>query len=147
VGTKSQAKGRRAEIELASLLRQHGYDVRPGSPLNYGKEPDIMGLSMIHCEVKRCEQLRLSEWMVQAERDAQRFQDGLPAVFFRRSREPWAVVMRLKDWIKLYGSAAEAKSQALGNLSYTQALRLLAIPDEEERERFAAENADKHEKG
>lgn len=32
------------------------------------------------------------------------------------------------------------KSQTFGNLSYTKALRLLAITDEEERERFAAEN-------
>lgn len=47
--------------------------------------------------------------------------------------------MRIFD---AYGSdqmgffGAEAKSQALGNLSYTKALRLLAIP-EEEREEFA----------
>ncbi len=34
----------------------------------------------------------------------------------------------------------EAKSQALGNLTYTKALRLLAIPDEEERERFVEEH-------
>ena len=27
---------------------------------------------------------------------------GMPAVFFRRSRSPWLVTMRLKDWIALY---------------------------------------------
>ena len=43
-----------------------------------------------------------------------------------------------------YGAAqqslfgGEAKSQSLANLTYTKALRLLAIPDEEERERFIA---------
>jgi len=40
--------------------------------------------------------------MAQAERDAQRFGDGVPAVFFRRSRSPWCVVMNLEDWMKIY---------------------------------------------
>ena len=44
------------------------------------------------------------EWMAQAERDALRFGDGLPAVFFRRSRSPWLVVMKLEDWIRMYTS-------------------------------------------
>lgn len=34
----------------------------------------------------------------------------------------------------------EANSQALGNLSYTKALQLLALPDQEEREKFVAEH-------
>lgn len=34
----------------------------------------------------------------------------------------------------------EANSQALGNLSFTKALRLLALPDQEEREKFVAEH-------
>ena len=37
-----------------------------------------------------------------AERDAVRFGDGLPAVFFRRSRSPWLVVMTMEDWATLY---------------------------------------------
>lgn len=42
----------------------------------------------------------------------------------------------------LFGGAA--KSQTFGNLSYSKALRLLAIPDEEERERFAEEHDVEH---
>lgn len=34
----------------------------------------------------------------------------------------------------------ETNSQALGNLSYTKALQLLALPDQEEREKFVAEH-------
>lgn len=107
MGSKSQAKGRRGEIELSRLLRGYGYDVEPGRALNYGTEPDLTGLPGVHIECKRAEQLRLSEWMAQAERDAQRFEDGLPAVFFRRSREPWTVAMRLTDWMSLYTAATE----------------------------------------
>lgn len=110
MGAKSQAKGRRAELELARILQGYGYDVEPGRALNFGEEPDLCGLPGIHIECKRAEHLRLSEWLAQAERDAQRFGDGAPAVFFRRSRDPWAVVMRLTDWLSLY-AAANRKNQ------------------------------------
>lgn len=111
MGAKSQRKGRAAELELSRILQGHGYDVRPGNPLNYGKEPDLTGLPGIHIECKRAEALRLSEWMAQAERDAQRFQDGAPAVFFRRSRSPWCVVMKLEDWLNLYQAAETGENR------------------------------------
>lgn len=113
-GRKSQVKGRNAERELAKLLQGYGYNVEPGRALGYGTEPDLVGLPGVHVECKRTEQLRLSEWLAQAERDAQRFGDGAPAVFFRRSREPWAVVMRLEDWMKLYLSAEHGESRKEG---------------------------------
>ena len=76
--------------------------MEPGRAQNYGTEPDLTGLPGVHVECKRAEQLRLYDWMAQAERDAVRFGDGLPAVFFRRSRSPWLVVMTLEDWLSLY---------------------------------------------
>lgn len=84
----------------------HGYSI--------GEVPDLTGLHGIHIEAKRCEQVRLSEWMAQAERDAAHFQDGAPAVFFRRSRSPWLVVMKLEDWIKLYRKGG-CDDELLGN--------------------------------
>lgn len=102
MGAKSQRKGRAAELELARILQGHGYPVEAGRAQSYGEVPDLTGLSGIHIECKRTEALRLSEWMEQARRDAERFGDGLPAVFYRRSREPWRVVMDLEDWIKIY---------------------------------------------
>jgi len=102
VGRSSQAKGRGGELELAKILQAHGYDVSPGKPMSYGEEPDLSGLPMVHCEVKRCEQIRLADWMQQARQDAMRFQDGLPAIFFRKSRSKWCVVMELEDWLQIY---------------------------------------------
>lgn len=102
MGKSSQSKGRRGEIELAGLLQDYGIPAQVGDPLNYGSQPDIRGVAGVHCEVKRTEKLRLSEWMAQAERDSERFHDGAPALFFRRSRSPWRVVMNLSDWIQLY---------------------------------------------
>lgn len=104
-GKSSQSKGRRAERELANTLQGYGYPVEVGRAQSYGEVPDLSGLPGVHIECKRCEQLRLSEWMAQAEQDAQRFQDGAPAVFFRRSREGWRVVMNLPDWMAIYAKA------------------------------------------
>lgn len=110
MSTRSQRKGRAAELELARLLQGHGYDVRPGEPVSYGREPDLVGLPGVHIECKRAEQLRLSEWIEQAQRDADRFQDGAPAVFHRRNRSPWLVTMRLNDWIRLYDRQEDAET-------------------------------------
>ena len=111
-GKSSQRKGRAAEIELARILQGYGYDVQPGRAMSYGATPDILGLPGIHVECKRCEQLRPYDWLAQAERDAARFGDGLPAVFFRRNRFPWLVVMCLQDWIELYQTPSEQRKTA-----------------------------------
>lgn len=106
-GRRSQRKGRAAELELARTLQAHGYNVEAGRARSYGDVPDLTGLPGIHIECKRAETLRLSEWMEQSERDAARFGDGLPAVFFRRSRSPWCVVMKLEDWTRLYAGKVD----------------------------------------
>lgn len=106
---KSQRKGRRAEIELAELLNSYGYNVRPGTPLNFGKEPDLSGLQGVHIECKRVERLNLIEALKQSKSDSERFDDGVPIVVHRRNRQPWIVSMSLTDWLGLYESANEAK--------------------------------------
>ena len=105
MGKSSQRKGRAAEIELCGVLNDNGIPATPGAAVSYGSTPDIIGVTGIHVECKRHERLQLPEWIRQAERDAEFFQDGAPAVFFRRSREPWYVTMRLEDWLKLYTEA------------------------------------------
>ena len=99
---KSQRKGRGGELELAQVLQEYGYDVKPGRSQSYGAEPDVVGLPGVHIECKRAEQLRVYDWMAQAERDSERFHDGLPAVFHRRNRQEWLVTMRLPDWLEMY---------------------------------------------
>ena len=90
-------------MELAKLLRGYGFeDVHAGEPVSYGSTPDLVGLPGVHIECKRAEQLRLSEWMKQAQRDSERFHDGAPAIFHRRNREPWLVTMNLDDFMKIY---------------------------------------------
>ena len=106
MGKSSQRKGRAAELQLAALLRENGfYGVTAAEPLNFGTVPDLYGLYGVHIECKRAERLSMTAALQQADRDAQRFQDGLPAVFHRRNREEWRVTMRLSDWLTLYGAS------------------------------------------
>ncbi len=105
MGRSSQRKGRSGELELAKLLQSFGYDVQPGEAQSYGREPDLSGLPGVHIECKRAEQIRLAEWMHQAEQDAERFHDGVPVVFHRRNRAPWLVSMHLENFMKLYNLA------------------------------------------
>lgn len=91
-----------ASWSFAASCRPMATRCSRGRPVSYGTTPDLTGLPGVHIECKRVERLNVLEAMAQAERDAQRFQDGAPAVFHRRSRSPWLVKMKLEDWIKLY---------------------------------------------
>ena len=101
MGRPSQRKGADGERELAARLRQHGYEIARGG-FCFGSTPDLVGLPGVHIEVKRVERLNVGEAMNQAIRDAERFQDGAPALFHRRNRQPWLVTMRFEDWIRGY---------------------------------------------
>ena len=85
----SQRKGASGEKELAAVLKGYGYAVQRGGSLTFGAVPDLVGLPGVHIECKRVERLNLYEAMRQAQRDAERFQDGAPCVFPRRNRKPW----------------------------------------------------------
>lgn len=105
MSVSQQRKGADGEKELTSILRRAGYPVSWGGNKTFGAVPDVSGLPGIHVEVKRRERLNITEAMEQAERDADRFRDGAPAVFHRKNKSPWLVTMRLSDWLTLYASA------------------------------------------
>jgi len=97
-----QRKGRAGELELSQLLQNRGIPAKPGQAVSYGSTPDVTGVPGIHVEVKRVERLNVLAAFAQAVRDSKKFQDGKPALFHRRNREPWLVTMSLEDWIELY---------------------------------------------
>ena len=101
-GRGSQRKGADGERELASVLREYGYDMQRGGSLSFGEVPDLVGLPGVHIECKRVERLNVPEAMRQAVKDSQRFKDGMPALFHRRNRQPWLVTIRLEDFMQLY---------------------------------------------
>ena len=105
MGKSSQVKGRRAELELVRLFQSHGIPAEPGQAVSYGATPDIVGVDGVHVEVKRQENVNLSAALEQSQQDAERFGDGLPAVFHRKNREGWRVTMPITAWLKIYKRA------------------------------------------
>lgn len=103
---RSTRKGANGEREVMSILRERGYPVERGGTQSFGERPDLYGLDGIHIEVKRRETVNLSAALAQAEADAQKFGDGLPAVFHRANRKPWTVSMPLDAWLQLYAKTA-----------------------------------------
>ena len=100
----SREKGKRGERMLAQVLREHGYEARRGLQYKGGAEsPDVIGLAGIHIECKFVEHLNLSEAYAQAFRDAGNGE--IPAVFHKKSREPWMVSLTLEDFLKIYGGS------------------------------------------
>ena len=97
----SRRKGKHGELELASKLREYGYDCRRGQQYSGANgDADVVGLPGIHIECKRVERLNLEDAMAQSRRDAR---DGeIPVVMHRKTRSPWLVTTTLEDWIKIY---------------------------------------------
>lgn len=103
MGKMSRDKGKRGELELSHRLQDLGFDGahRAQQYCGSASSADILGLDGIHPECKRTEALRLYDAMEQATRDSAGT-DDLPAVFHRKSKQDWVVIMRLEDWAALY---------------------------------------------
>lgn len=101
MGKAQREKGKRGERELASLLREEGYETRRGQQF-CGKngDADVVGLPGIHIECKRVEKLNLYDAMAQSIHDSR--EGEMPSVFHRKDRCGWLVTMRFEDWIQIY---------------------------------------------
>lgn len=101
-GKRSREKGKRGEREIASLLREYGYDARRGVQYKGGQDsPDVIGLPGTHIEVKRTERLNLYDALTQSKADAG---DDMPIVLHRKNNAEWVVIQPLSDWINLFRS-------------------------------------------
>jgi hypothetical protein len=105
----SRTKGKRGEREFASLLREHGFDARRGQQFAGGADsPDVVSdaLAWLHVEVKRVQNLNLTDACVQAERDQARPGHTGPKklawiVAHRRNHAPWLITMRAEFFFRL----------------------------------------------
>jgi hypothetical protein len=111
----SRNKGKRGEREFASLLREHGFDARRGQQFSGSPEsPDVVceALAWLHVEVKRVQNLNLTDACVQAERDckarsaerggASHAGETKPwVVAHRRNHAPWLITMRAEFFFRL----------------------------------------------
>ena len=100
-GRASKTKGATAEREVVAILNEHGFDVhrQPHSGALSWAKGDVTGWPGFSVEIKRCESLRIPDWCRQAERQCA--EGDVPLVIFRRSREPWRVVVPLDAFLRL----------------------------------------------
>lgn len=97
----SRSKGARGERELASILRNYGYECRRGQQYSGANgDADVIGLPRIHIEVKRREKLNIYDAIDQAKRDAK--PSELPTVMHRKNDAEWLVTMPLTSWMEIY---------------------------------------------
>lgn len=99
----SKAKGARFERQLASILRDQGYEARRTAQYcgNTGDASDVVGLPGIHIEAKHQERMQLYDWMEQAKRDSNTT-GNMPVVFHKKNNAEILVTMRLDDFFTLY---------------------------------------------
>ena len=97
----SRNKGKVGEREFASLLREHGFDARRGQQFSGSPDsPDVVSeaLAWLHVEVKRVQNLNLTDACIQAEGDA----GSKPwIVAHRRNHAPWLITMRAEFFFEL----------------------------------------------
>lgn len=100
--TNSREKGKRLERELASLLTNEGFPATRGQQHRGGSDsPDVNcpPLPWFHFECKGGKQLRLKEFMAQAEGEAG--EGCFPVLAWKEDRHPWRIVMNFEDWMEL----------------------------------------------
>ena len=99
----SKQKGKRAELEVAKILRDHGYDDARRTAQyagNTGDAADVIGLPGFHLEVKHQETVRLDEWWAQAVRDSD-FSGNIPLVVHRKNGQKWKVTMDFETFLEV----------------------------------------------
>lgn len=97
---RPKGKGNQGEREVVDILHAHGWT---GARRNFGSGSqgggDITGLPGVNVEVKRCETVRIWDWIAQSENDARPTDIGL--VVFRRNRSQWYAVLPLDELLPL----------------------------------------------
>lgn len=98
--SKSQrTKGAAAEREVAKIL-QDALGVEVKRKLGQARDSgDDIQVGRYRLEVKRCETLRMQEWCEQVQ--AACGPQDVPVVVYRRSGQPWRVVLLLDDLIPM----------------------------------------------
>ena len=103
-------KGARGERDLRDLFRAHGFEARRDGRLTADLDHDLPG---VHVECKRCETLLVPKWLRQVVADAGQL---VPALFFRRSREPWWVIVPADEYLKAKADQRALDRYRLGQL-------------------------------
>ena len=91
-GRRSRNKGAAGEREFLNLLRHELGDDTINRNLAQSRDggADCLNLAGVSLEIKRQENPKLGYWLEQARAQAN---DKLPALAYRKNREPWRVLV------------------------------------------------------
>ena len=97
----SRRKGKVGELEASHLFQEYGYEARRGQQFSgLQGDADVVGVPLLHLEIKRVQNLNLDKAMEQSIRDAR---DGeIPIVMHRKDRKPWKVTLGFEDFMKMF---------------------------------------------
>jgi Holliday junction resolvase len=101
VSRRERQKGARGERDLRDLFLAHGFAARRDGRLDADLVHDVPG---IHVECKRQETLQIPKWLRQVRAEAGQL---VPALFFRRSHEPWQVIVPAAEYLQAKRDQAE----------------------------------------
>jgi len=94
VSKASRNKGQRGEREVCKLLAEKlGGEFKRNLMQTAEGGYDVIGLEGCALEVKRCETLSINSWWDQAKEQAE--VNAWPVLFYRKSRQPWSVVIEI----------------------------------------------------
>jgi hypothetical protein len=95
MGKEARNKGANGERDVVKIARSFGLRAERTAPLQAGSSAhsDVV-IQYRGFEVKRCETLRMSEWLAKSN-----------GIIFRRSKEPWNVVIPLDEYLGLVAGA------------------------------------------
>ncbi len=95
MGAAERRKGKVAELEVAALLKAHGFPDELARNLSQaqpgGSVIDLKGTQLV-LQVKRRESLALASWLRQTREGAD---GGIPCVAYRKNRTPWRFLIEL----------------------------------------------------
>lgn len=106
----SRDKGKRGELEIAHILQGYGYDAHRGQQFSgLQGDADVVGVPLLHLEIKRVQALNLDKAMEQSIRDAR--EGEIPIVVHRKDRQPWRVTLGLEDFMEMFQAYEKERSK------------------------------------
>jgi hypothetical protein len=120
MGTSERRKGAGGEQEVRAHLSEQGFEVR-ALQRSLGDELDSLATGYgwaFAVETKRCESLRLPDWMRRLLQVAPR--GYLPLLTYRRSREPWFAVLPLAPLLDHIASMGREHTKLTRELAAAQ---------------------------
>ena len=121
----SRNKGKRGELEVAAIIRSHGFEARRGQQHRGGSDsPDVIhNIPGLHIETKFVEEFSINDLydaLKKAENEALERADeevDSPIVCYRRNRKGWLIVFDLDDFLFLMEERRDLTIQAWPHLS------------------------------